>query len=170
MLKLTLKTTRSWRDLFIILMKWISTSDLLFLLFQPNEFPHLIYSFYNSNQRNSFIWFTLFIIPPKWISPSDLLFFYSNQMNFPIWFTHFVIPTKWIPPSDLLFSLFKPKLISLYLNYSFHYSNQMNFPIWFTLFVILTKWIPLSYLLFWWFQSNDLPHMTFLIFPIKFQI
>ena len=73
-----------WFTIFIIPTKWNSTSDLLFLLFEPNEFPHLIHCFYYSNQMNFHNWFTLSFIPTKWFSSSDLLFYHFNLMNFPI--------------------------------------------------------------------------------------
>ena len=72
-----------WFTLYIIPTKWNSTSDLLFLLFEPNEFPHLIHYFYYSNQLKFHIWFTLFIIWTKWISPSDSLFLLFQPNEFP---------------------------------------------------------------------------------------
>ena len=41
-----------WFTVSIIPTKWISISDLLFLLFQPNDFPHLIYYFYHFSLMN----------------------------------------------------------------------------------------------------------------------
>ena len=131
-----------YSTLVIIPTKWISTSDLISLLFQrnefpyliqpsfqSNEFPHLIYSSYYSNQINFHIWFTLSTIPTKWIFTSDLLFYYSNQMNFHIWFL------------------------------SFYYSNAMNFQIWSYLFIISIKWISPSDLILLLFQPNEFTHL-----------